>query len=85
MVRAFGKSNLFMDVYVLLAGQRFDKELEKTLSQCDVLIAVIGWHWMELLPSRGQSSDRGPVAKVLASVRDAVVELKLALDRTTVK
>jgi hypothetical protein len=43
----FGKSNVFMDVDNLLAGQRFDKELAKALNVCDVLIAVMGPHWME--------------------------------------
>ena len=28
-----------MDVDNLLAGRRFDRELDKALSQCDVLIA----------------------------------------------
>ena len=44
--RSFGEANVFMDVDRLLAGQRFDRELEKALSRCDVLIAVIGTRWM---------------------------------------
>src|SRR5215471_12470969 len=35
LVRAFGKSNVFMDVDNLLAGQRFDEELENALRECD--------------------------------------------------
>jgi len=38
----FGEANLFMDIDQLLAGQRFDRELEKALASCEVLIAVIG-------------------------------------------
>ena len=37
--RAFGAANVFMDVDRLLAGQRFDRELNKALAKCDVLIA----------------------------------------------
>ena len=40
-----------MDVDQLLAGQRFDRELDKALSECDVLIAVIGARWLDLIPS----------------------------------
>lgn len=40
LVAAFGVANVFMDVDNLLAGQRFDKELEKALAQCDVFVAV---------------------------------------------
>ena len=41
-----------MDVDNLLAGQRFDKELDKALAETDVFIAVIGPRWMELLAER---------------------------------
>jgi hypothetical protein len=51
----FGKANVFMDVDNLLAGQRFDVELAKALAQCDVLVAVIGGRWMELLKTRRAS------------------------------
>lgn len=54
----FGNANVFMDVDNLLAGQRFDQELTKALAQCDVLIAVIGPRWMELLQARAASSER---------------------------
>lgn len=67
LVRAFGKSNVFMDVDNLLAGQRFDKELEKALSQCDVLIAIIGPHWMELLSDRVQSTQGDYVRDEIAA------------------
>jgi hypothetical protein len=48
----FGKANVFMDVDDLLPGQRFDKKLAIALDACDVLIAVIGSHWMDLLSNR---------------------------------
>ena len=47
--RSFGEGNVFMDVDQLLAGQRFDRELDKALSECDVLIAVIGARWLDLI------------------------------------
>jgi TPR repeat protein len=49
LARHFGKTNVFMDVDNLLAGQRFDRELDQALSQCDVLIAILGPRWMELM------------------------------------
>ena len=53
----FGKSNVFMDVDNLFAGQRFDHELDKALSQCDVLIAIVGAKWVELLSRSGGNRD----------------------------
>ena len=63
----FGKSAVFMDIDNLLAGQRFDKELEKALAQCDVLVAVIGPRWMDLLASRAAGGERDYVREEIAA------------------
>ena len=63
----FGRTNVFMDVGNLLAGQRFDRELEKALAQCDVLIAVMGPRWMDLLTARTQSDERDYVREEIAA------------------
>ncbi len=36
LAQKFGKSNLFMDVDNLIAGLRFDEELARALTACDV-------------------------------------------------
>jgi TIR domain len=73
--RNFGEANVFMDVDRLLAGQRFDRELDKALSKCDVLIAVIGSRWIELLSAYAQSGKRDFVRDEIAAAlkRDIVV------------
>jgi formylglycine-generating enzyme required for sulfatase activity len=48
----FGRGSVLMDVNILRPGQRFDRRLEEALAVCDVLIAVIGARWMELLKAR---------------------------------
>ena len=62
----FGKSNIFMDVDNLLAGQRFDEELAKALSACDILIAIIGPRWMGLLSERAASGERDYVREEIS-------------------
>jgi formylglycine-generating enzyme required for sulfatase activity len=76
LAATFGKANLFMDVDNLLAGQRFDWELAKALSDCDVLVAIIGSRWIELLQTKRKSDDerdygREEIAEALK--RDVVV------------
>jgi tetratricopeptide (TPR) repeat protein len=71
----FGKASLFMDIDSLSAGQRFEEELAKALTACDVLVAIIGPRWMDLLRSKSQMS--GP----RDFVRD---EIALALKRKIV-
>jgi formylglycine-generating enzyme required for sulfatase activity len=71
----FGASSVFMDVDNLFAGQRFDKELEQALATCDVLIAVIGPRWMELLAAKIKSGERDYVREEIAAAlqREIVV------------
>jgi tetratricopeptide (TPR) repeat protein len=73
--RKFGKANVFMDVDRLVAGQRFDRELDKALSQCDVLVAIIGPRWMESLAQHAHGSERDFVHDEIAAAlkRDIVV------------
>ena len=71
----FGKANLFMDIDSLSAGQRFEEELAKALTACDVLIAIIGPRWLDLLTSKIQMSG------LRDFVRD---EIALALKRKIV-
>jgi hypothetical protein len=51
---AFGRQHVFMDVQDIHPGADFADAIEKTVGACDVLIAVIGPRWAELL-----RSDRG--------------------------
>lgn len=66
LVSKFGKSSVFMDVDNLLAGQRFDDELEKALLQCDVLLAIMGPRWMDILRARSSSDERDFVREEIA-------------------
>jgi hypothetical protein len=56
-----------MDVDRLLAGQRFDLELDKALAKCDVLIAVIGSRWMDLLSEYARRGRRDYVRDEIAA------------------
>jgi hypothetical protein len=41
-----------MDVDNLLAGQRFEQQLQKALAECEVFIAVIGPGWLDDLKAK---------------------------------
>jgi TIR domain len=43
----FGKSNIFIDIDRLHAGQKFANVLENKLSQCKVMLAIIGPNWVD--------------------------------------
>ena len=79
----FGQRNVFMDIDDLLPGQRFDQKLAEALSACDVLIAVIGPRWLELL---GAKTARREPDYVRAEIGEAlrrgivVIPVRVGLD-----
>lgn len=42
----FGKDRIFMDIDTIEAGEDFVEVIEKAVSSCKILIAVIGRHWL---------------------------------------
>jgi TIR domain len=79
----FGNTNVFMDVDNLMAGQRFDKELEKALAETDIFIAVIGPHWMELFAERQAASERDYVREEIAeALKRGIVVIPALIERT---
>ena len=51
----FDRKQVFMDIDAIALGDDFVKAIEKTVGECDVLIAVIGAHW---LTSKDEQSRR---------------------------
>lgn len=83
LAQTFGDANVFMDVDNLLAGQRFDRELEKALDQTDVFHAVIGPRSMELLNERQASGDRDYVCQEIAgALQRGIVVIPVLIERT---
>jgi hypothetical protein len=52
--RAFGSRAVFMDVDGMKPGLDFVKQLDAQVSQCDVVLAVIGTNWFEARDDKGQ-------------------------------
>lgn len=50
---AFGEDSVFLDVETIEAGLDFVQAIEKALSSCKVLIAMIGPHWATIKDSKG--------------------------------
>lgn len=64
---AFGDKHVFMDVDNLRPGQRFDQELAKVLTSCEIFLAVIGPKWLETLKQRQQTGERDYVREEITS------------------
>jgi formylglycine-generating enzyme required for sulfatase activity len=82
--RAFGESNVFMDVDNVMAGQRFDQQLERALAECQIFIAVIGPRWLDLLKSKRVARERDYVhEEIAAALARGVVVIPVTVDRGT--
>lgn len=53
----FGSDRVFMDVQDIRPGEDFPQSIDRTLSGCTCVLAVIGPHWLELLRARGTGDD----------------------------
>ena len=51
----FGRENTYMDLDSIMGGDNFETVIEEKISQCDVLLAVIGERW---LTSTGENGSR---------------------------
>src|SRR5271163_260035 len=66
----YSRSELFMDVDAMKPGVDFARELDSQVSQCHVLLAVIGPRWLDARNRQGQrrlEDDRDYVRIELAS------------------
>jgi PQQ-dependent dehydrogenase (methanol/ethanol family) len=66
LAKTFGARSVFMDVDNLLAGQRFDRELEKALGESDIFVAVIGPRWLSVLNERTTTGERDYVREEIS-------------------
>ncbi len=57
--REFGKGTIFYDVETLEAGLNFDQSIAHALNECQVLLAMIGPHWLKVKDSEGNARIQG--------------------------
>lgn len=53
LVKYFDKNEIFMDVYTIQSGEDFVTAIERAVSSCETLIAVIGPRWLEIRDEQG--------------------------------
>jgi len=53
----FGVDQIFMDVFSIEVGDEFPEAIEKAVTDCDLLIAVIGKQWLSSATDNGRRLD----------------------------
>jgi TIR domain len=55
LVAHFGKEEVFFDIDTIPPGVDFVEHLGKAVSQCDILLAIIGEHWLNICHEDGHA------------------------------
>jgi outer membrane protein assembly factor BamB len=74
LVERFGESQVFMDVDSIPPGVDFAEAIQRAVSGCDVLLALIGRQWTTLVDEQGRRRIDDPDDFI-------VLEVRAALDR----
>jgi hypothetical protein len=53
----FGADRVFMDIQDIAPGENFADAIDRRMAECDVVLAMIGPHWMDALRSREEADD----------------------------
>ena len=82
---AFGEKAVFKDVDVIPPGANYPSLLNEAIAHCDVLLAVIGSHWLTAVETNGQrrldnSDDFVRIEIEAALKRDAVLVIPVLVD-----
>ena len=70
----YGKDQVFMDLDNIAPGQLWEDVVDRAVSHCDVLIALIGPHWLTLEDADGQRRLTNPVDPVRLEIEAALRE-----------
>jgi hypothetical protein len=68
----FGKESIFYDGETLEAGLNFDQSIAKALNESNVLLAMIGPHWMKVADSKGVKRLQKPDDWVRKEIAEAI-------------
>ena len=56
LANRFGSENVFLDARKLQPGMKWEDEIKSHRASCDVLLALIGPHWVSILKAREQAA-----------------------------
>lgn len=72
LVGRFGKEPIFKDVDSIPLGIDFKEYLDKKVGECDVLLAIIGDHWLDASDSTGKARLEDPTDFVRIEIQSAL-------------
>ena len=74
LVERFGKEPVFKDVDSIPYGVDFKEKLDEKVEECDVLLAIIGDHWLDASDSTGRKRLENPDDFVRIEIESALAK-----------
>jgi hypothetical protein len=68
MAREFGDSNTIMDVDSIPVGRDFEAYLDKSVSRCDIFLAIIGLNWLTTLHATHDDREKDGIDYVATEI-----------------
>ncbi len=82
----FGSAEVFIDVVGLPSGQQFEREINRALADCEVMIAIIGPRWLETLQDREAAGELDHVrAEIAYALHRGVAVIPVLVGRAGVR
>jgi len=72
LVARFGRSKVFIDVDTIELGLDFAEVIDQSLSQCEIMIVVIGKDWLNVIDEEGEPRLNNPDDYVRLEVEKAL-------------
>jgi hypothetical protein len=79
LVPTFGSKNLFMDVDTIQPGQDFVEVLNQAVSNCDVMLVLIGPKWLNITDENGRRRLDDPDDFVRIEIKSAIEQKKVII------
>jgi len=70
--RRFGNENVFLDIETIGPGEPFDQAIDRAVDSSDVLLALIGQHWLAVTDDEGRRRIDDPKDVVRVEIHSAL-------------
>lgn len=85
--RRFGNENVFLDIETIGPGEPFDQAIDRAVDSSDVLLALIGQHWLAVTDDEGRRRIDDPKdvvrVEILSALQRQLVVIPVLLEDAT--
>jgi hypothetical protein len=81
LTKHFSEAQIFIDIDSIALGDDFVAHIEQSVTSCDVLLAIIGQHWLETIQSKSQEVDFVRM-EIVAALKNNIRVIPILVENT---